>query len=171
MSKKTDLRDFQQDLAARLNQAEEREAAAALLCVEAGSERWLLNLSDAGEVVPLPPLAEVPRTRPWYAGLTNIRGTLYSVVDLAAFHGDPPTPRNGEARLLLVGAKHGINSALLVTRILGLKAPEGLKSEPAPVDAERPWAGERLRDAGGGLWRRLNVRPLLDAPRFLNIAS
>lgn len=166
----TDLKQFQQGLAERLSRSENNSAADSLLCVEAGGERWLLNLFDAGEVLPLPALADVPLTQSWYAGLANVRGTLYSVVDLAAFHGLPPTPRNGEARLLLAGARHGINSALLVDRILGLRAPEGLRVEPAPADPERPWAGERLRDDRGGLWRRLKVPELLDAPRFLDVA-
>ena len=150
--------------------AGERGAGGTLLCVESGGERWLVDLADAGEVVPLPTLATVPRAQAWYAGLVSIRGTLFSVVDLAAFHGAVPTARSHDARLLLVGARHGINSALLVDRILGLRAPEGLKSEPASVDAERPWAGERLRDAGGTLWRRLDVRALIGAPRFLDVA-
>ncbi|HEY6898284.1 MAG TPA: chemotaxis protein CheW, partial [Rhodocyclaceae bacterium] len=131
---------------------------------------WLLELSDAGEVVPLPQLAEVPLTQPWYAGLANVRGALYSVVDLAAFHGRPATLRSSAARLLLVGTRHGINSALLVERILGLRAPEGLKPEPVAAEPERPWAGEALRDARGERWRRLLVKPLLNDPRFLDIA-
>ncbi|GAB2181107.1 hypothetical protein DLREEDagrD3_13300 [Denitratisoma sp. agr-D3] len=170
MSAKTSLRDFQQGLSERLHRAGRQSGGGTLLCVEAGGERWLLDLSDAGEVVPMPPLADVPLTQPWYAGLVNIRGSLYSVVDLAAFHGLAPTPRNGLARLLLVGARHGINSALLVNRILGLRAPEGLRPEPAAADGNRPWAGENLRDGQGMLWRRLLLPSLLDSPRFLDIA-
>jgi len=171
MSAKTSpLRDFQQGLNERLDRAGRGRDPGTLLCVEAGGERWLLDLSDAGEVVPLPPLADVPLTQPWHAGLVNIRGSLYSVVDLAVFHGLPATPRSGLARLLLVGARHGVNSALLVNRILGLRAPEGLRAEPAAADAQRPWAGEKLRDAQGMLWRRLLVPSLLTSPRFLDIA-
>lgn len=166
---KTSLKEFQQGLSAKLDRAEQGGSSGALLCIEAGGERWLLDLTDAGEVVPLPPLADVPLTQPWYAGLANIRGTLYSVVDLAAFHGLAATPHNGQARLLLVGARHGINSALLVNRILGLRAPEGLKPEPAAADANRPWAGEKLRDGQNETWRRLVVPTLLQSPRFLDI--
>lgn len=170
MKQKTTLKAFQQDLNDKLARAGKSASPGALLCVDAGGERWLLELSDAGEVVPLPGLADVPLTRSWYAGLANIRGSLYSVVDLAAFHGLAATPRNSQARLLLVGARHGINSALLVNRILGLRAPEGLKAEPAVADPNRPWAGEKLRDAQGETWRRLVVPDLLASPRFLDIA-
>ncbi len=169
MTLKSDLHALQDDTASRQGGRDEGQPSAALLCVDAGGERWLVDLADAGEVLPLPALASVPRTRSWYVGLANIRGTLYSVVDLAAFHGAAPTPRGSEARLLLVGARHGLNSALLVNRILGLKAPEGLKSEPAPADVDRPWAGERLRDSSGMAWRRLLVKPLLESSRFLDV--
>jgi twitching motility protein PilI len=170
MSGKPHLKQFQQGLAERLSNGEPNGAAESLLCVEAGGERWLLNLFDAGEVLPLPPLADVPLTQPWYAGLANVRGSLYSVVDLAAFHDLPPAPRGSEARLLLAGTRHGINSALLVDRILGLRAQEGLRAEPAPAETNRPWAGEHLRDDRGALWRRLKVPELLEAPRFLDVA-
>ncbi|HEY3431557.1 MAG TPA: chemotaxis protein CheW [Rhodocyclaceae bacterium] len=170
MNSKTTLKEFQQGLNDKLTKAGRGASPGALLCVESGGERWVLDLSDAGEVVPLPTLADVPLTQAWYAGLVNMRGNLFSVVDLAVFHGFSPTPHNGQARLLLVGPRHGINSALLVNRILGLRAPEGLKAEPVIADPKRPWAGEKLRDAQGEVWRRLVVPTLLASPRFLDIA-
>ena len=170
MNVRTTLKEFQQGLNDKLTRAGKGASPGALLCVESGGERWLLDLSDAGEVVPLPPLVDVPLTQPWYAGLVNMRGNLFSVVDLAQFHGLAPTPHNSDARLLMVGARHGINSALLVNRILGLRPPEGLKTEPAAADANRPWAGEKLRDAQGEVWRRLVVPSLLSSPRFLDVA-
>ena len=34
---------------------------------------------DAGEVIAVPPIAPVPLTQPWFLGVANIRGNLYSV--------------------------------------------------------------------------------------------
>lgn len=49
-------------------------------------ERYrLVNLADSGEVVPLLPLTDVPLTKPWFVGMANIRGSLYSVTDFSAF--------------------------------------------------------------------------------------
>lgn len=170
MAKRISLREFQQDLTRRLQEVGSSGRRSALLAVVAGSENWLIDLTDAGEIIAINALTEVPLTRNWFRGLANVRGNLYSVVDLAAFHGLAPTPRGALARLLLVGTRHGMNSALLVDRILGLRAPEGLKPEPAAVDPARPWAGEHLRDARGDTWRRLRVPALLEAPRFLEVA-
>ncbi len=67
-----------------------RRPAASKLGLQVGDDRWLVDLADAGEVIPVPPITAVPLTRPWFAGVANIRGNLYSVVDFAAFLGGAP---------------------------------------------------------------------------------
>lgn len=170
MAKKISLREFQEHLAARLSSAAKGQASAALLGVQAGGDRWLLNLSDSGEIVSLPPLAPVPLTHPWFAGIANIRGNLYAVADFSAFAGGEPTPTSAASRLLLVGTRHGSNAALLVTRMLGLKGPEQFTPLPPSATAP-PWEAERLSDADGREWRKLGVRALLADPRFMEIGA
>jgi len=170
MAKKISLREFQEHLAARLSSAAQGQARLALLGVQAGSDFWLLNLSDSGEIVPLPPLAPVPLTQPWFAGIANIRGNLHSVADFSAFQGGEPTPANAASRLLLIGTRHGNNAALLVTRMLGLKNPELFSPQPATGDMQ-PWEGERLVDGEGRTWKKLNVRALLADPGFMEISA
>ena len=111
MAKRLSLRDFQEDLSARLLSAKRGETTPPMLGFRAGARRWLLELPDSGEVVPLPTLSPVPLTQPWFAGMANIRGGLHAVVDFAQFAGAAPTPRSDRSRLLLIGARHGINSA------------------------------------------------------------
>ena len=135
-----------------------------------GRDHWLFDLADAGEILPLPPLAEVPLTKPWFAGIANIRGTLHSVVDFSAFQGGEPTARNSDSRLLLIGTRHGINSALLVSRALGLKSPDALEEQAEPNDPARPWIGVRYIDNKGQAWRMMRVKELLTYPDFLDIA-
>ncbi|MFA7291722.1 MAG: chemotaxis protein CheW [Rhodocyclaceae bacterium] len=168
--KKGSLREFQEHLAARLTVAAQGKASAALLGVQAGNDYWLLNLSDSGEIVPLPPLAPVPLTKSWFSGIANIRGNLYSVADFSALRGGEPTPMNAASRLLLVGTRHGSNAALLVTRMLGLKNPETLTSVPA-AEGQHPWEAEHLVDADGREWKKLNVRALLADPDFMEIGA
>jgi len=170
MAKRISLREFQQSLADRLASAQRGDTRRALLGVASGEELWLLDLSDSGEVVPLPTLTTVPLTKPWFAGIANIRGSLYSVVDFSAFRGGKPTLRNANARLLLVGARHGINSALLVDRTLGLRSIDDL--EPADAATEGPsWSGEGLQDAQGRNWTLLNLRELFADASFLDVGS
>lgn len=168
MAKRISLREFQEGLVQRLTSARRGETARALLGIQSGHDHWLLDLSDSGEVVPLPTLTTVPLTKPWFAGLANVRGTLYSVVDFSAFRGGEPTRRNANARLLLVGARHGSNSALLVDRTLGLRNPDELELAPAPDNAP-PWAAELRNDPQGRCWTRLNIEALLEDPAFLDV--
>lgn len=167
MAKRISLRDFQKDLVERLASAKRGGVTRALLGIQAGLEYWLLDLGDAGEILPTPLLTPVPLTRPWFDGIANIRGSLYAVVDFSAFQGGEHIPPTGDNRLLLVGSRFGINSALRITRALGLRNPEDLELQD-DRDA-RPWAGEQYVDKQGRIWRRLLLRNLLAQPAFLEI--
>ncbi|MCB1931439.1 chemotaxis protein CheW [Accumulibacter sp.] len=167
MTKKISLHDFQSYLAARLA-GMGNQSSAGLLGIQAGSDYWLLDLADSGEIVPLTPLTTVPLTRPWFAGIANIRGNLYSAVDFSAFLGKEATPQNASSRLLLVGTRHGSNAALLVTRMIGLRNVEALHPEASDPAAPR-WAHESFTDNEGRRWRKLKVRELLADEVFMDI--
>jgi twitching motility protein PilI len=170
MAKRISLREFQESLSQRLTSAHRGEARRALLGVASGNEHWLFDLSDSGEVVPMPVLTAVPLTKSWFAGIANIRGTLYSVVDFSAFRGQEPTRRNANARLLLIGARHGTNSALLVDRTLGLRSVDDLDLVSSG-GSEPVWRGEVRQDAQGRKWTMLRLRELLSDQAFLDIGS
>lgn len=184
MAKRISLRDFQKSLSDRLVSARRGDGGQALLGVEsgnaeiAGGERWLIDLTDSGEVVPLTALTAVPMTHTWFAGIANIRGALFSVVDFSAWRGGPPTPRNPEARLLLIGARHGINTALLVRRALGLRPGAQMTSVdelkvPAGTQGAgdtATWLGGRFADPDGVAWTQLRIPALLATPDYLDIA-
>ena len=74
MAARISLRDYQRELAARLQTAASRQAASKL-GLQAGAEAWLVDLAEAGEVVPVPPVTPVPLAQPWFRGVANIRGT------------------------------------------------------------------------------------------------
>ena len=167
MAKKGSLREFQVHLATRLAGAN-KQSAAGLLGVQSGTDCWLLNLSDSGEIVPLAPLTSVPLTKPWFAGIANIRGNLYSVVDFSAFQGKEATPQNPSSRLLLIGTRHGNNAALLLTRMLGLRNMDDLTPVTAEPDAPA-LANEAYTDNEGRRWKKLNVRCLLTDEDFMDI--
>jgi hypothetical protein len=98
------LRDYQRELAERLRLADSARSASKL-GVQVGSETWLIDLVEAGEVIPVPPITPVPLTRPWFRGVANVRGNLYSVVDFAAFVGVGAVEVTERARLVLLGER------------------------------------------------------------------
>ena len=167
MAKRISLREFQQDLTKRLAEVKTAGRRSALLAISAAAENWLIDLADAGEIIAAPQLTEVPLTHNWFRGLANVRGNLYSVVDFAAFCGDQPTALSSDSRILLVGTKQGLNTALLISRAQGLRNEDDFDIDEEFVDG-RPWIGGALRDTQGRLWKRLIVRPLLADSRFLD---
>lgn len=170
MAKRLSLREFQEDLVRRFAEARTGDRRA-LLGVRAGDENWLIKLGDSGEILPVPPLAPVPLTRDWFRGLANVRGTLFSVVDFSAFHDGPPLPATGSARLLLVGLRHGVNCALLVSRAVGLRSVDEFRADERDDRDSRRWVEARLRDARGDLWLKLDVPRLLAERRFLQAGT
>lgn len=169
MSKRTSLRDFQAYLATRLSDAALGRGAASWLGVEAGGESWLVDLSDGGEIIPLGQLTAVPLTKPWFVGIANIRGNLYSVADFSVFRGKSPTVQNANARLLLIGSRYGVNAALLMSRMLGLRNPADFTPESTIDDSAPAWCSQRFSDAQGKIWFKLSVRDLLADNNFMNI--
>jgi len=165
MARRISLREFQQDLVRRLNEAAAADAPSARLGVQVGDELWLVKLEEAGEVIPVPPIAHVPLTRPWFRGLANIRGNLFSVIDLPAFQGREPTPMTPDARLLLVAERYNMSAALLVNRMLGLRNLQQFESQPGTND--RTWEGGRFVDRDGQVWHELSMNELVYNDEFL----
>lgn len=164
MSRRRNLRQFQQDLNDRMQakgQATERVSA---LGIQIGAGLWLVEMSDISEVLHIPPLTTVPLTRPWYCGVANVRGSLYSVVDMAQFTGQDATPHDAQSRVLLVAQKFACNAGLLVNRVLGLRNNRTWRRSEAE--------GRVLyEDSYGQVWRQLDIPKLLRQPEFLHIES
>jgi len=122
-------------------------------------------LEEAGEVIPVPPVAHVPLTQPWFRGLANIRGNLFSVIDLSAFQGRDPTPQTPDSRLLLVADRYNMSAALLVNRMLGLRNLQQFETHAAAAD--RAWERARFVDRDGQVWRELGMNELVYDEDFL----
>jgi twitching motility protein PilI len=123
---------------------------------------------EAAEVIPVPPIYPVPLARPWFKGVANVRGNLYSVSDLAALLGAPPVALSDQSRLLLVAERFRAGAALLVEASLGLHNAAELKPETGRA-AER-WVRAHYADAGGKLWKELDVAALVQDEAFLEVS-
>ena len=62
----------------------------------------MVPLREAGEIFALTPMVPVPHSHRWFLGVSNLRGHLHGVVDLAGFlglkTGDRVTVRPGTGR-------------------------------------------------------------------------
>ena len=163
------LRDYQRELAERLRQADSARSASKL-GVQVGAQSWLIDLVEAGEVLPVPPITAVPLTRAWFRGVANVRGNLYSVVDFAAFLGAGVSAGGEQARLLLLGERFRSAAALLIDRSLGLRNPAQLRRRAAAE--QRPaWVRAEYEDEAGARWSELDVAELVRDSEFLAVGD
>lgn len=164
-ARRTRLRDYQARLLARMQAAQNGAPDAGhQLGVMIGAERYLLELTEAGEIVPLAPLAGVPLTQPWYLGLVNVRGSLLGAIDLARYFDAHASAAGPDARLVSLAPRLGVNCALLVTRVYGLRRAAAMTTDEGASPAAR------LRDAEGNAWTPLSLAALVREERFLRVA-
>lgn len=173
MSNKEALRELQQRLAERMQAVRTQAPSSSWLAVECGGHDFLLPLQEAGEIFPVPAITPVPHTHGWLAGVANLRGGLYAVVDLAVFLGlRNHSERGDQSRLVAVSPRLEINSALLVDRLAGLRNSSELSAlDSAESGWVPPFVGGRLRDGQGRVWQELNLQALVGDEHFLSIVS
>ena len=146
-------------------------AAASHLALMIGEERYLVELAEAGEIVPMPStsIMQVPLTQDWFLGVVNVRGALFTVVDLARVMGGNFTPLSKESRLLTLSPSLTFNATLVVSRMLGLRNVAAMTAVPEKQIIDKPWLSEQFRDAEGQTWRRLSLSKLVSSSSFLMV--
>lgn len=162
MSKRLNLREFQQSLSDRIQAKDRAGSQASTLGVQIAGQNWLVDMGDISEVLPPPALTRVPLTKPWFRGVANVRGNLFCVADMAVYQQTGETSGDVSNRILLVAEKHGFNAALLVDRVFGLRDARAWE----PVQT----GGQEYRDKQGAAWRKLDVVALLEQAEFLQVA-
>jgi twitching motility protein PilI len=168
-ARRTRLREFQAQLVERMQTARKGEDAhQSRLGVMMGGQRYLLDLQSAGEIVSVGAITKVPLTQPWFLGLTNIRGNLISVIDFAQFHGAPPSLIDKDSRIVAFAPALSFNSALLVSRVLGLRNTAEMQVE-AGSPAGTPWAGKQYVDRESQAWTELDLSLIVQDPQFLHV--
>lgn len=160
MSKRLNLREFQQNLSNRIHAKDRTAARITTLGVQIAGQHWLVEMTDISEVLPLPPLTPVPLSKLWFRGVANVRGSLYCIADMADYLGLGTTVNDAANRILLVAEKHEFNAALLVERVLGLRDATVWQQSGNEGQSE-------YRDEQGILWRKLDVIGLLGQSEFL----
>ena len=157
--RRTRLRQYQVQLLERMQAARSNSGARInQLGVTIGAERYLLDLTQAGEIVPVPAITVVPLTQPWYLGLANIRGNLIGIIDFGRYQGGDATTTGSEGRIVTMAGGLGFNCGLLVSRVHGLRHAGDMSV-----------AGDRLRDADNHEWIPLDLAALVGDTRFLHV--
>ncbi len=176
MANRQALRELQTRLAEKLLIARTQGVAASWLAVEAGGKKYLFPLSQSGEIFPWVSTQSVPYTQAWFAGVANLRGGLFGVVDLAGFVSGQPTPVKNElarsdSRLVSLHGALEVNCALLIDKLSGLRNQEAFSdfSERTPDAPE--FFGNKYVDFNGSTWQEINLQLLAQQANFLMVGA
>ncbi len=170
MRERQRLADFQHSLRGRLNAVAQGAQTTSYLAFESAGQAWVVPLAEAGEVISPGLIQPFPGTQTWFLGVTNLRGALIGVTDLAAFLGAPMTQMSMHSRLICIGHAHTLQCALLVERLLGLRQQDALTSQSSPTAS--PWVLSQWHESGTErVWQELDLATLITHRSFLEIAA
>lgn len=166
-TKSSALEQTRRLLEAQRQEAETEENQWRALAIEALGVPIVLPIGDVSELAVCENITPVPLTRPWVRGLTNVRGQLYTVVDLSVFLGGPETRLSRDARIIMLGDA-GLQSCLLVNNVLGLKILNDESKTAAPQTLDKSISGyfSAGAQADGRTWAVLDVASMTHDDRF-----
>ena len=138
----------------------------ALLCT-VGDATLAVPIASLRGVEPFAAVSRLPHLPPWVVGVTNVRGTVVGVVDLARFLGLGETPRN-QGRLLICAAESRAPlPAPLLVALAVHDAHEVMDYPPTAVVDAAAGAGRAGRYLAGLIQTEGLAVPLLDVGRLL----
>ena len=165
-----DLRSYQEGILNRLKLAAEQvgDTRSSYLGVVAGGKKVLISLLEISETLPMLPMQTVPLTKPWFLGLANVRGNLYSVSDLAIFINEAPTRLSSSARLVLVNNDLTSNVGLIVDRLIGLRNTADMKKKNLEQTNAFCMKPVEYTDSADEVWQELDCYQLVKSADFMN---
>lgn len=181
MANRQALRELQNRLAVRLQAAQQEGVSVVWLAAESGGLRYLFPLNQAGEIFPWSLLHKVPHTQSWFLGVANLRGGLFGVVDFASIVRNSAddvqvaiVSRNelslAETSLLAFNPALGVQSVLVIDKLLGLRGGEAFISFEDSDASQVGWFGPVYLDEAGVRWQEIDLQLLAQDSSFLNIS-
>lgn len=142
------------------------------LAFAVGDVKLVTELTNVTDVVECPSVTPVPRCKTWLRGIANVRGSLYSIVDLSLFLGYEQPTSETEGKLLVLNAGE-LGCALLVPRVFGIRHfNEEQESQVASVldRGVQPYSQKAFLHEGE-LWGVLDVKRLVEADAFRQVVG
>src|SRR5512147_3059663 len=107
-----------------------------LLSFQLGAEEYAVMVDDVREVLKLRELTDVPNTPEYILGVTSLRGTMLTVIDLGRRLGLAPGVRDERARII-VASPDEEDVGLLVDRVTGVLKIMAEAIKPPPENVEQ----------------------------------
>ncbi len=168
MSKQSQLREYQTNILARLEEAKKAgaDAPSGYLGVVIGSKNVLVNLQEISETLPIVDIHAVPIVKPWFLGVANVRGVLYAINDLAQMLENSLTSISSNARLLLISEAVASNVAFVVEKLIGLRKVDEMKLYELMTEDTACLKAQTYQDDENRIWHMLDCDKLIRSKEF-----
>jgi twitching motility protein PilI len=119
MAKRESLKMYQDSILEKMEAARMADAGQTnlLFGFNAGTRNFLISGKDVSELTSPSTLEPIPVSKPWAAGVANIKGSVHSVTDFSVLTGGEPIKRG---KFMVFEPHVIVGSALLITRMTGL---------------------------------------------------
>jgi len=142
------------------------------LALRLGAVNLMFSMDDVSEIIPIPHISRVPGVKAWLRGISNLRGTVISIVDLREFFGGKRSSLLSSSRVVVVHVEEW-HYGLLVDEVIGMRhfgSENRLQSTNTIDESLQPYIGEAY-NSEDKLWLEFNVNRLLTDQKFLGAAS
>lgn len=135
-----------------------------MLVLAVGDERYGVEVKDVQEIEPLDKLTPIPGTPAFWAGVVNLRGSLYPVLDVERYLGLPASEAAENPKVALV-SRAGLSVGLLVDDVAEIRKVSG--SEIGPPVADGLSKAEVVRGVTPDMLSVLDLGALLADPALV----
>jgi chemotaxis-related protein WspB len=124
------------------------------LLFQLGKDRYVLDVGQVAEVLPLVSLKQIPQTPPAVAGIFDFRGDPVPVIDLSQMAMERPAQRRLSTRIILAHYPDG-NGEKHLLGLIAERVTETIRREPSDFVATgvnndaAPYLGPVATDARG----------------------
>ena len=133
---------------------------------------FVAPIGEVSEMLEVPPYTHLPGVQPWVKGVSNVRGRLLPLFDLAMFFGERLSGSRKHRRVLILETET-LYSGLIVDQAFGM--------QHFPMDEYSPQAGAINAEIlpfttgsypqGNERWSLFRPALLAEDPRFTNAAK
>jgi purine-binding chemotaxis protein CheW len=129
-----------------------------------GDERYGVDVQDVQEIEPLDKLTPIPGTPAFWAGVVNLRGSMYPVLDIERYLSLPAADAAENPKVALV-SRGGLSVGLLVDEVAEIRKVRS--SEIGPPVADGSSKAEVVRGVTPDMLSVLDLEALLADPALV----
>jgi twitching motility protein PilI len=168
MAEKVKLRDYQKSILERLEDVRTDAASVAesYLGVEIGGKNVLVDLLDISETLVVTDIQPVPLVKPWFLGMSNVRGVLYAINDLGQLLNNRFTEISSDTRILLINNNITSNVGILADKLIGLRHLDTFTLKEDVEDSGICFKSNGYEDEENRLWYMLDCEKLISSKEF-----